>query len=70
MKGVHISRERHEHGEGVISGEAARAFILPSARPKTSSFGRDSGQQMHVIEDACWNLLQIDFLSPHSWPSL
>ena len=45
-------------------------FILPSAKPKTSSFGRDSGQQMHVMEEPCWNLLQIDFLSPHSAPSL
>jgi hypothetical protein len=25
---------------------------------------------MHVMEAACWNLLQIDFLSPHSLPSL
>ena len=45
-------------------------FIFPSASPKTSSFGRCSGQQTHVTDDACWNLLQIDFLSPHSVPSL
>ena len=25
---------------------------------------------MHVIDEPCWNLLQIDFLSPQSLPSL
>ena len=44
-------------------------FTLPSWRPKTISLGRCSGHVMQVMEDACWNLLQMDFLSPHSVPS-
>ena len=49
---------------------SAPNLTFPSAKPKIISFSLDVGQIMHVTEDEVGNLLQIDFLSPHSKPIL
>ena len=44
--------------------------VVQGAGCDTSSFGLLEGHVNPVIGEACKNLLQIDFLSPHSNPSL
>lgn len=46
------------------------ALTFPSANPKMTSPGRSLGQTRAVTDEEAGNLLQMDFLSPHSVPIL
>ena len=45
-------------------------ITFPSANPITKSFDLSFGHVIHETLDVIGNLLQIDFLSPHSVPIL
>jgi hypothetical protein len=61
--GLEINLQKH-HLTGVLT------LTFPSADPKMTSFGCWIGHSTAVTGALCGNLLQMDFLSPHSSPSL